>query len=174
MIDDQTPLITIKFIHKKKRKNEQPNKLDRLIQLIGLCTAISRLQLRVRVVQQQQCGCVDVFSSRTGTSRWHWHLRQSNSSLDSGQSTLPSQRLSMAMHGPFSHENSPWRHLLQSCAFNVSVVHVHVGSSFGRRQDLIQQTRSRLALDWQQLRPAFDFQGNSSALATFKPILRII
>lgn len=32
-------------------------------------------------------------------------LRQSNSSLDSGQSIRPSQRRSIGMQGPFSHEN---------------------------------------------------------------------
>ena len=42
------------------------------------------------------------------------HLRQSNSSLDSGQSMWPSHRRSIGMHGPFSHENSPIGHLVHS------------------------------------------------------------
>jgi hypothetical protein len=42
------------------------------------------------------------------------HLRQSNSSLDSGQSMWPSHRRSIGMHGPFSHENSPSGHLVHS------------------------------------------------------------
>jgi hypothetical protein len=55
------------------------------------------------------------------------HLRQSNSSLDSGQSMWPSHRRSIGMHGPFSHENSPSGHLVHSSLlFHVTHTHTHM------------------------------------------------
>lgn len=53
-----------------------------------------------------------------------FNLRQSSSSLDSGQSTCPSQRRSIGMHGPFSHENSPAGHLVHSFVLSMRTLFI--------------------------------------------------